>query len=423
MKNWPRGKVDLRRVALGLAGLTFVLTGPSAALSQDLAGVVAKAREQVESGAYPDALATLSRLPKDLPPALAVEAGLLETTAAIVARGEGAGASACAKAVVAAGYDPEVARDQSPKVRAACRAAAEKARKERLSRAEVKLSELSVDAPSVAWQPMRVSATASAAPPWLRVVARVKSSELEGSFDLPLAPSPDGPLRGTIDPSFIRPKSKLTLSIVAQDKFGDLLVTDLQHELTVPAAEAVVALGDVPSSARVLVDGDAVTPDDDGRIAVEPGKHEVEMQLDGATSSAKVEVERGSVARVALSPQRGGGRTLAWIATGSSLVLGAVGGVFLVNAAVRSSEIEELAARREPGTSLPATSYADIASADDDRRLFSTVGTGFAIAGGVLGVAAITLWILPSGGAKKPPKQGLVMPIIGPGSVGLSGTF
>ncbi|UQA59622.1 hypothetical protein [Polyangium aurulentum] len=426
----------MQRVWAGRAGalaaaLVIACGAGDASASQDLAGIVARAREQVENGSYADALRTLAALPKnDVPPALAIEASLLETTAALVTKGADAGAAACARAVVASGYDPEVARDQSPKVRTACRASAEKERRGRLAAAGVKISDLEVEQPEVAWQPVRISATASSAPPWLRVVARIKSSALEGSFDLPLAPSPDGPLRGTLDPSWIRAKAKIEIAIVAQDKFGDLAVTEEKASIQVPAAEALVALGDVPSSARVLVDGDRVTPDEEGRVAVSPGKHTVEMELDtGASSSAKVDLQPGGVARVALSPQRGSGRTLAWVATGSAVVLGAVGGVLLINAAQRKGEIEELAGRREPGTQLPATDYAEIKARDDERRLFTNLGMGLAIGGGAVGVAALTLWLLPEGGgSKKPAKKdarasGTWMPLIGPGSVGVTGTF
>jgi len=433
MKNRERLTGKFGRVVAGVVACAAFGVGAAGgvreARADDLASVVARAREQVESGAFAEALRTLNTLSKsELPPTLAVEAGLLETAAALVTKGEGAGAQACAKAIVAAGYDPEIARDQSPKVRAACRTAAATARKERLVRAGVKLSDLEVEAPEVAWAPVRISASASAAPAWLRVVARVRSSALEGSFDLPLAPSPDGPLRGTLDPSFIRPKAKLDIAIVAQDKFGDLATTELTKELTVPTEEALVALGDVPGSASVLVDGKSVDPDESGHVPVEPGKHEVEMQVDGATSSAKVDVARGSVARVALAPQRGGGRTFAWIATGTAVVLGATGGVLLYTAASRTSEIEDLAAQREPGTSLPATDYADIAARDDERRTFQTVGMGLAIAGGAVGALALTLWLLPSGGGKKAPKKDalsspVVVPFIGPGGAGLVGTF
>jgi hypothetical protein len=223
------------RVAVALLVWAALGAGGMQAEGQDLASVVAKAREQVENGAFGDALRTLNSLPKsEIPPTLAVEAGLLETQAALVTKGEGAGAQACTKAVVAAGYDPEVARDQSPKVRAACRTAAESARKDRIERAGVKLSDLEIEAPQVAGAPVRISATASVAPPWLRVIARVRSSAIEGSFDLPLAPSPDGPLRGTLDPSFIRPKAKLDITIVAQDKFGDLATTALTSSAISP---------------------------------------------------------------------------------------------------------------------------------------------------------------------------------------------
>jgi hypothetical protein len=414
--------------SLVLSSLVVVTTG-APARGEDLSGIVARAREQTENGAFADALKTLAQLPKnDVPPALAVEAGLLEATAALVTKGEAAGQAACAKAVIASGYDPEVARDQSPKVRGVCRVAAERVRKERIEKAGVKLGDISVSAPEVAWQPIRLSADVEKAPAWLRVVARVSSSAIEGSFDMPLAPSPDGPLRGTLDPSFIRPGAKLEISLVAQDKFGDLLVTTNKQTIAVPKREALVSFGDIPMSARVFVDDKPVEPDDTGRVAVEPGKHEVSMEVDDASASAKVEVERGAIASVALSPQKGGGKTLAWVATGSAAVLGAVGGVLLGISAARKTEIEELAAQREPGTNLPATTYGDIKTRDDQRRLFSNLGTGFAIGGGVVGALALTLWLVPSRRSKAPAKTGSFMlptiePQIGLGTVGLSGRF
>src|SRR5438105_14467709 len=153
-----------RRLICAACALAFAATIAPHARADD-AALVARAREQVESGAYADALKTLAGLPtKDVPPALAVEAGLLETTAALVSKGEGAGQSACAKAVQASGFDPDGARDQSPKVRAACRAAGEKARAGRVASAGVTMSALRVDAPEVAWQPVRVAATASSMP-------------------------------------------------------------------------------------------------------------------------------------------------------------------------------------------------------------------------------------------------------------------
>lgn len=415
-------------VRSSLLTAVFVMTTGAPVHAEDLAGIVAKAREQTENGAFADALKTLSQLPKnDLPATLAVEAGLLEATAALVTKGEAGGQAACAKAIVASGYDPEVARDQSPKVRGVCRTAAEKVRKERIEQAGVKLGAISVANPDVAWQPVRLSADVDKAPAWLRVVARVRSSAFENSFDLPLAPSPEGPLRGTLDPSFIRPGATLEISLVAQDKFGDLLVTSDKQGLTVPKREALISFGDVPPSARVFVDDKPVEWDAAGRVAVEPGKHQVSMELGDASASAKVDVERGAIASVALSPQKSGGKTLPWIATGSAVVLGAVGGVLLGTAAVRKSEIEELAAQREPGTNLPATNYSDIKSREDERKLFSNLGLGFAIGGAVVGAAAVTLWLWPSGRSKSPSKGAnesfTVQPQIGLGFAGLSGRF
>ncbi|HZF53335.1 MAG TPA: hypothetical protein VE093_32005 [Polyangiaceae bacterium] len=402
---------------------------PREAAAQDLSVIVARAREQTENGAYAEALRTLAALPKsNVPPALAVEAGLLETTAALVVKGADAGQAACSKAVIAAGYDPEVAREQSPKVRAACKAAAAEERRQRLARANVKLSDLDVQKPEVAWQPIRISATSSQLPPWLRVMARVTSSALEGSFDLALAPSLEGPLRGTLDPSWMRPKARIKVELVAQDKFGDLASPPQASEVEVPAAEARVALGEVPSGAVVSVDGTEVKPEPTGTVAVSPGSHTIKMELeDGASASTKVDVPRGSVARVALSPQTSGGRALAWIATGTSVALGAAGGVMLFSAASRASEIEELSQKREAGTDLPATEYSEIASKNEDRQTFATVGTVLLIGAGVTAAAAITLWVWPAGKASDAKASAAARPLvtarIGPTSIGIAGSF
>jgi len=104
-----------------------------------------------------------------------------------------------------------------------------------------------------------------------------------------------------------------------------------------------------------------------------------------------------------------------------------VGAVLLGTAASRKTEIEDLAAQRELGTNLPATTYADIKARDDERRLFTNVGTGLAIGGGVVGAVALTLWLWPSGRSKSPVKKDAraftIEPQIGLGTVSFSGRF
>lgn len=419
------------RQALAAAALCAALT-PWPASAQDLAGIVARAREQADTGAYADVLKTLAQLPATgVPEALLVEAALLETSASLVTAGVAAGEAACAKAVVASGYDPEVARDQSPKIRAACRAAAAKERGQRLAREQVTISDLKADAPGVAWQPVRISATANRVPGWLRMVARVTSSALEGSFDLALAPSVEGPLRGTLDASWIRPGAKIKVELVALDRHGDLGATGQAASFEVPATEALIALGEVPAGATVRVDSAAVKPGAGGRVPVTPGRHTVAMELeDGAFASAAVEVSRGGVARVALSPQRPArSRTLAWIATGTAVALGSVGGVLLLNADSRRREIEEASARREEGSNLPAVEYSELQAIDDERKTFSTLGAGFLIGGGVAAAAAVTLWLWPdsspreSRAAASNPSVPSIRARISPGGVTVVGAF
>lgn len=394
------------------------------ARADDAASIVGKARGQIEQGSYADAARTLALLRgKTLTPQLAIEAGLLETTATLVNQGAEAAAAPCARAIVAAGFDPEVARELSPKVREVCRQAGKKVRGERLAGEKIAIGKLTFAEPDVAYQPVRLSATASKSPPWLRVVARVQASGIEGSFDVPLIPSDEGPLLGTLDASWIRPKASLIVQLVAQDKFGDLSEPLDSKKLTVPAAEALIALGKVPESAVVKLDGNATKPDDKGRIVASPGKHEVSLTLpSGASAEADVELERGGVAQVKLVPQeQSPSRVLPWIATGTSFALAVAGGVLLINSEARRSELEEKAAEREPGTDLPANDFATLRDIDDERKLFQNVGIGLLAGAGGVAVAALVLWLVPiEGGASSSAR---ITPIVTPNFVGLNARF
>lgn len=415
------------------ATLALAICSARVALAEDLSAIVAKARDQIDSGSYSDAMKTLGSLKgKTLPPALAVEAALLETQAALVTQGADAAATACTKAIVAADYDPDVARDQSPKVRDACKSAAKSVRGGRVSAEGVSIADMDLKDPEVAFQPVRLSTTVERRPTWLKLVARITGSGLEGAFDLPLIPSDEGPLLGTLDPSWVRPKSKIKVEIVAQDKFGDLSAIS-SKELSVPEAESLIEIDSVPSDAKVTLDDDDVKPDANGRFPATPGKHEVELTLaSGATASSKVEATRGSVTRVALSPQQPSpSRVLPWITTGTAVVLAGVGTALLINAESRRSELVDAAAQREPGTDLPATEYADLKAIDDERSTFTTAGVGCLIAGGSTAILATILWLIPTGGKSKAapaeaPKAAivpLVVPVSGGFVSGLGGTF
>ncbi|HTJ80325.1 MAG TPA: hypothetical protein VL400_01345 [Polyangiaceae bacterium] len=415
------------RIAIGAVLAASLLAIASDARAQDAAAIVARAREQLDTGAYADVLRTLSALKgKNVPSQLAIEAGLIETNALIVTQGADAAQVACGKAIVAASYDPDIAREQSPKVRDACKAAAKKVRSERLAGDGAKLGALEAKAPEVAYQPVRISTTVDKRPPWLKVVARIESSGIEGSFDVPLLPSDDGPLLGTLDPAWIKPKSKLVVALVAQDKFGDLGDPTEKRELEVPAAEAAVLLGTIPEGAKVTLDDEAVKPDAQGKVTATAGKHDVALTLsNGASAETNVELRRGQVTRVALSPQiESPSRVWPWVTTGTSLALLAAGGVLLINAEARRSELEDAAAQREPGTDLPATDYAELESIDSERTTFQYVGIGLLAGGGAVAILATVLWLVPTGGgaASAASTPGL-LPVVGPGFVGVSGRF
>jgi hypothetical protein len=397
---------------------------PSAAHAQDLSAIVARASEQMDAGNFADGMRTLASLRgKTLPPQLAVEVALLETTGSLVTSTPDAARDACGRAIVAAGYDPDVARERSPKVREVCKAAAKKVRADRLAEGKVAPSKLEVERPEVAHQAVRLSTKVEKIPAWLRMIARVQSSELEGTFDVPLVPSDDGALLGTLDSAWTRPRSKLTIKLVAQDRFGDIGDPIHAEELTIPAHEAAISLGSVPSGGRVEVDGERVTPDDAGRVPASAGKHEVKLTLpSGAYAETEVELVRGTVAQVTLAPsEQGPSRVAPWIATGTSLALGVAGAVLLVNAELRRSDLEEAAAEREPGTGLPLREYSELEGIDSERRTFLYAGLGVLGGAGAAAVLATILWLVPSGGGGEPPAEAAVLPVISPSFIGVVG--
>lgn len=414
--------VSKPKLVCALAVLSsLVCVAPASA--QDLAGIVARAREQVDAGKYQEALRITAALKnRNLPPALALEVGLLETNALLVTQGAEEATKACGRAVIAADFDPEVARDQSPKVREVCRAAAKEVRAGRLGAEKIEISKLDIKPPDVAFQPLRASTEVSKKPTWLKVVARVQSTGLEGSFDVPLIPSEEGPLRGMLDPSWIRPGATLKVALVAQDKFGDLGPPSAESTIKVPNAEAAIVLGSVPKGAKITLDGDAVTPDASGKLPTSPGKHEVAMTLeDGAYAETEVELRRGGITRVALAPQAPSpSRAWPWVATGTSVALLVAGGVLLINAESRRSELEDAAARREPGTDLPASDYATLQDIDDERVIFQNVGIGLMAGGGAMAIVATVLWLVPTGGSTSTAS---ISPVIGPTYWGVRGSF
>jgi hypothetical protein len=215
----------------------------------------------------------------------------------------------------------------------------------------------------------------------------------------------------------------MKIEVIAQDRYGDLGPTGQSAALEVPATEAMIALGELPAGAIVKIDNAAVKPGAGGRVPVAPGKHTVSLELaDGAFASAAVEVSRGGVARVALSPQQAArSRTFAWIATGTAVALGSVGGVLLLNADSRRREIEELSAKREEGSNLPAVEYSELQGKDEERATFATLGTVFLIGGGVAAAAAVTLWLWPDGSSRQ--GSAAVGARVGLGGAAVVGTF
>jgi hypothetical protein len=415
-----------RTVRIGLACLALGV--PLSAHAQDAASIVARARAKVEEGAYADALRILDGLAtKILPPQLAIESALLQATASLVTSGPEAAARACRRAVLASGFDPEVAREQSPKLREACRTAAREVRSTRLREEHVTVGALVAPAPSVAYQPVRVSAELAGPPAWLRLAARVTTEGLgatEGAIDIPLLPSQDGLARGTLDADWIRPGCTLTVALVAQDRYGDLGAPLGTVSFSVPRAEAGIALGKIPEGATVRLDDAAATADASGFVSATPGEHRVGLRLaNGAFAETEITIARGEVAQVALAPELAGA-SYVWpaITTGAAISLLGAGTAFLLTSNARRIELEERAATREPGTNLPAYDYAELVGIDEERVTFERLGVGLLVGGGVASIAATTLWIVGTGGDAAPESAAAQLDL-GPGWIGVRGTF
>ena len=79
------------------------------------------------------------------------------------------------------------------------------------------------------------------------------------------------------------------------------------------------------------------------------------------------------------------------------------------------------APQREPGTDLPVSDFADIESIDSERTTFLYAGIGILAGAGAVGILATVLWLVPGGGGE--PAQSAIMPVVGPGFVGVTGRF
>lgn len=246
--------------------------------------------------------------------------------------------------------------------------------------------------------------------------------------------------------------TKETLAPNAPKAFKDAQ-TDAANELKaleprVPSLTVSVS-GPGASAAKVFVDGQELPA---ALVGVpgpaNPGKHEIRVEVAGrapVTSTVDVKeagrevakltveapVESAAPVPTAAAPTSSASATLeppavpksrvpAYVALGIGAVGLGVGTLFLIQRGSSVSEQEDLCTG--PGGACPDSRKGQISSLDDDisrQGLFSVVGFGV----GVVGVAAGVTLLLTQRPAPPSDQGARVVPWIGAGSAGLSGTF
>lgn len=181
--------------------------------------------------------------------------------------------------------------------------------------------------------------------------------------------------------------------------------------------------------AVVTVDGKAMAGPVGQPLSLDPGQHSLVLTSGALKSERTVTLERGRSERVVLElprpvvnpvavPVSGKWRTPGYVlvgAGGAGLVVGVVSTVLLYR---DRGKLDELC----PGGPCFADQQEAVTVAEryNRERIASTVGF---VAGGVLGAAGASLLILDAVGSEQKDKGASVVPIVGPGFLGLSGRF
>ena len=226
---------------------------------------------------------------------------------------------------------------------------------------------------------------------------------------------------------------------------ADAKITDTMREKAKQnAAELARKLGqidiEVPPTARVALDGKTLEETPNEPVAVQPGRHTIEVSFDGRVKSITVECTAGNVVKAKIEfesgavtpPPREHARSspARWIVP---TILGVAGlaafGVGMgLGASSQSAKTDSEKIRRDnPGLcAQPATSMcAAYDSKRDDAESASTISTVGYVAGGALVVAAVfalVLWPKTKERTATAPARGIsaegVRPLIGGGTLG-----
>ena len=226
---------------------------------------------------------------------------------------------------------------------------------------------------------------------------------------------------------------RLFLRVGATDvKITDAMREKAKQNATELARKVSQVEIEVPSTARVTVDGKPLEETPREPVPVQPGKHTIEATFDGKVKSVSVECKAGSVVKARIEFESGGagvppyengnsGWSTGRIVTVGALSAGAVaGGVLaLVFHSVAKGNVDDSKALLNGGSCIGVsnTECTKASSLKDDRDSNVTLSTVSLIAGCTFAagaVAAALLW------PKSSTESARITPIVAPGYGGAS---
>ncbi len=191
------------------------------------------------------------------------------------------------------------------------------------------------------------------------------------------------------------------------------------------AATSILLVGKLPKGARIMVDGKTTVPGPDGAIRTSPGSHQVSIHFHGdELFHAAVALAQGQQLRLPLTVRRrprqnvkrtrSHGKTrylTTWVTLGSAGALLALATGLGVAALIRANDAND---------SLQAgylTTYKQIRS--NAKHLALAADISFGLAGG-LAATSLVFYLLERHKPSKGKSQASILPIVGPGTVGLT---
>lgn len=335
-----------------------------------------------------------------IPETLRVEAALLETNALVAMQRQPDAIAACVRAVEHANYNPDVAREQSPRTQAACRTAAEQARHDLIGRRSLAIRNVGISTGPVAWNPVRVEVGFDGDLTGLTTQAEVVVGTGQ-PFTVNL-PNTGQPTRTAIlEASLAAPNADVRVTPMIRDSFGVLVRSDSASTARIPTPEAAVQFALGSDEGPLRVDGTST-----GRRAqvgdtlpLSVGPHSIEVQArSGVTARASVTLHRGEIATLTLHGTSG--TTARDVVKWGSTIVGvaglAAGAVFQFLAYSNALQLTQFANQRDDATGQPLIDWQAGAPIQRSLQVNQNLATGLFIGGGVLAGVAIVLWALPS---------------------------